>query len=152
MGVSPSRMAWIPNLKHDDLALTLNHEREQDMSQQSGVPPHIKTTETVVRLYVLLSQYLDRCHDEGASHTYPESEFQAHLAETRAEAVQRFSTNRVVHNKIEQEYERLLTLGSAMAKGPTDEQTKAQLRQERGILQTKTETLSDLLAVFRSLD
>jgi len=120
------------------------------MSQQSGVPPHIKTTETFVRLYVLLSQYLDRCHDEGARNAYPESEFQAHLAETRTEAAQLFSTNRVVHDKIEKEYERLLNLGSAFVKGPKDENIKAQLMQEREILRYKTLTLSDLLAVFRS--
>ena len=47
------------------------------MTPQQDVPQHIKTTETFVRLYVLLSQHLDRCHDEDARNAYPESEFQA---------------------------------------------------------------------------
>ncbi len=72
------------------------------MTPQQDVQQHIKTTETFVRLYVLLSQHLDRCHDEGARSTFPESEFQAHLAETRAVAALLFSTNRVVKYKVEQ--------------------------------------------------
>ncbi len=102
-------------------------------------------------MYVLLSQHLDRCHDEGARNAYPESEFQAHLAETQTEAAQIFSTNRVVKDKIEHEYDRILNLGSVFVKGPKDEGTKTQLKQERETLRIKTLTLSDLLAVFRSL-
>jgi len=120
------------------------------MTPQQDVPQHIKTTETFVRLYVLLFQHLDRCHDEGARNAYPESEFQAHLAETRAEAAQLFSTNRVVKDKIEHEYDRILNLGSIFIKGPKDEGTKTQLKQEKETLRIKTLTLSDLLAVFRS--
>jgi len=122
------------------------------MTPQQDIPQHIKTTETFVRLCVLLSHHLDRCLDEGAGSAYPESEFQAHLGETRAEATQLFSTNRVVKDKIEHEYEHILNLGLDYVKGPKDESTKTQLKQERETLRIKTLTLSDLLAVFRSLD
>ena len=101
-------------------------------------------------MYVLLSQYLDRCHDEVARNSYPESEFQIHLGEARAEATELFSTNRVVKDKIEHASERVLTLGAAYVEGREDEGTKAQLEKDREILRIKTLALSDLLAVFRS--
>ena len=37
----------------------------------------------LVRLYVFLAQYLDRCFDEAARKSYPDAELQAHLTETR---------------------------------------------------------------------
>ena len=120
------------------------------MTQNNDAPLHIKTTETFVRLYVLLSQYLDRCRDEAARNSFPESEFQAHLAETRAEAAELFSTNRVVKEKIEHEYERVLNLGVAYIEGPEDKGTETQLKNEKEILRIKTLALSDLLAVFRA--
>ncbi|NKB81198.1 MAG: hypothetical protein GKS05_04775 [Nitrospirales bacterium] len=122
------------------------------MTPQQDVPQHIKTTETFVRLYVLLSQHLDRCHDEGAKSAYPESEFQMHLTRTRTEAAQLSSNNRVVKDKVEDEYENILNLGAAYVKDPNDERTKDQLLQERAVLRIKMLTLSDLLAVFRSSD
>ena len=122
------------------------------MTQQQDAPQHIKTTETFVRLYVLLSQHLDRCHDEGAKSAFPESEFQEHLAETQKEAAKLFSNNRVVKDKVEAEYERILNLASAYVNAPNDERTKDQLLQERKMLGVKMLTLSDLLAVFRSSD
>ncbi len=122
------------------------------MTPQQDVPQHIKTTETFVRLYVLLSQHLDRCHDEGAKSASPESEFQMHLTSTRTEAAQLSSNNRVVKDKVEDEYENILNLGAAYVKDPNDERTKDQLLQERAVLRIKMLTLSDLLAVFRSSD
>jgi len=46
----------------------------------SITPRHIEVTETLVRLYVFLANYLDRCLNEAARQTYPESELQKHLA------------------------------------------------------------------------
>ena len=43
-------------------------------------PNHIETTELLVRLYVFLNQYLDRCVNEAAHQSYPESELKKHLA------------------------------------------------------------------------
>jgi hypothetical protein len=40
------------------------------MSSQAQAPGHIEITETLVRLYVFLTQYLDRCLDEAARKTY----------------------------------------------------------------------------------
>ena len=41
------------------------------MTPQQDVQQYIKTTETFVRWYVLLSQHLDRCHDEGGRSVRP---------------------------------------------------------------------------------
>lgn len=121
------------------------------MPQSADSPQHIKTTETFLRLYVLFSQYLDRCHDEAARQSFPEAEFQDHLEATRAEAARLFSTNKIVHDKIAQEYDRILKVGTAYVNHPDDDQAKTELLREREVLRIKTLTLSDLLAVFRSL-
>ena len=44
---------------------------------------HIETTETILRLYVFLAQFLDRCVDETARKEFPQQELQAHLSTTR---------------------------------------------------------------------
>ena len=43
------------------------------MVAQSSVPSHIEITETFVRLYVFLAQYLDRCQDEAARASFPKA-------------------------------------------------------------------------------
>jgi hypothetical protein len=65
--------------------------------------------------------------------------------------------NRVVKGKVEQECERILSLGATcltgrdQQSGPKDGQDGiAALKAERTILQNKTIALSDLLAVFRA--
>ncbi len=50
------------------------------MSEPDTNLPHITTTETLVRFYVLLAQYIDRCMDEATKRSLPEGEFQKHLA------------------------------------------------------------------------
>jgi len=49
------------------------------MSSQAQAPGHIEITETLVRLYVFLTQYLDRCLDEAAMKSYPDEELHEHL-------------------------------------------------------------------------
>ena len=121
------------------------------MSQESHIPPHIRTTETLLRLYVLLGQYLDRCRtEERGSSPVSEGEFQKHLVETKATVANFLSTNRIVPKKVEQEYERVRTCGEDLIKNPTDSKLQAQVDQEREVLRIKTLALSDLLAVFRS--
>ena len=120
------------------------------MSDQNIGPFYLKTTETFVRFYVLLSQFLDRCQDESTKKSLPEQDFQKHLADTRAEVLTLLSTNRVVKEKVEQESERILSLGTAFTEGRTDEATKTLLGKERETLRIKMLALSDLLAVFRS--
>jgi len=44
------------------------------MFAQTQAPGHIEITETLVRLYVFLTQYLDRCFDEAARKSYPDEE------------------------------------------------------------------------------
>ena len=114
-------------------------------------PGHIEITETMVRLYVFLAQYLDRCMNEAARQTFPEQELQAHLSSTREKMLEILSINRVVKEKVERECERVLTLGSMCLRGgPESTTTVGQLKAERAVLQNKTIALSDLLAVFRA--
>jgi hypothetical protein len=121
------------------------------MNAQSTALGHIDITETLVRLYVFLTQNLDRCLNEAARTSYPEHELQSHLSSTRAEMMEILSVNRVVKNKIEQECDRVLSLAAACL---TDESGKTAaidaLKAERVVLKNKTMALSDLLAVFRA--
>lgn len=121
------------------------------MSAQSSVPRHIEITETLVRLYVFLAQYLDRCYDEAARQTFPESDLQAHLAATKAQMMEILSVNRVVKGKVEKECDHVLSRGAAYLKGGTGNKAVLdELKAERAVLQNKTIALSDLLAVFRA--
>lgn len=121
------------------------------MPKEATVPGHIETTELMVRLYVFLAQYLDRCINEGAHHSYPESELKKHLVETRAKLSDILSVNRVVKNKIEQESDRVLSLGAACLKDATDKTAADTIKAEQAVLRNKTIALSDLLAVFRAV-
>jgi len=121
------------------------------MSAQSSGPRHIETTETLVRLYVFLAQYLDRCHDEAARQAFPEKDLQAHLSDTKARMLEILAVNRVVKGKVEKECDRVLALGAAYLKGGAGKKAiLEELKAERAVLQNKTIALSDLLAVFRA--
>ena len=114
-------------------------------------PNYIETTELLVRLYVFLSQYLDRCINEAAHQSYPEAELKKHLAETRARLSEILTINRVVKTKVEQECDRVLDLGAACLKGGGKTTDVELLKAEQSLLRNKTIVLSDLLAVFRSV-
>jgi hypothetical protein len=121
------------------------------MASQTQTPSHIDITATLVRLYVFLSQYLDRCLDEAVRKSYPEEELQAHLASTRAEMMKILQVNPVVKGKVEQECNRVLSMGAACLKGGKEKTSALEaLKAERGVLKNKTIALSDLLAVFRA--
>ena len=121
------------------------------MTSQSTSRNHIETTELLVRLYVFLNQYLDRCVNAAAHQSYPESELKKHLAETRARLSEILTINSVVKNKVEQECDRVLTLGAACLKGGGKTTDVELLKAEQAILRNKTIALSDLLAVFRAV-
>lgn len=121
------------------------------MTSQVENPQFIHITETMLRLYVLLNQYLDRCQDQAVKETFPESDFQEHLRNTREQAKTLLGTNRVVKEKVEAEAERILQLGEHSIGRGNDEEIKNKLAQEKEILRIKTLALSDLLAVFRSV-
>ena len=107
----------------------------------------------LVRLYVFLAQYLDRCFDEAARKSYPESELQAHLTDTRRELMDILAVNPVVKKKLAQECDRILALGASCLKaGGGDATTRDTIKAERAILKNKTSVLSDLVAVFRALE
>lgn len=121
------------------------------MSQAESAPRHIQTTETLLRLYVLLAHHLDRCRtNESIQSSSPEPDLQRHLADTRDSLDNLLSTNRIVPQKVTEEYERVMNLAHALNKKPVDVELAEQARQEREVLRIKALTLSDLLAVFRS--
>lgn len=106
----------------------------------------------LVRLYVFLAQYLDRCSDEAARKSFPDAELQAHLNETRGQLMEILSVNPVVKKKLAEECDRILTLGASCLKsGAVDSKTREMIQAERAILQNKTVALSDLVAVYRAL-
>jgi len=106
----------------------------------------------LVRLYVFLTQYLDRCSDEAARAGYPEEELQAHLADTRRQLMDILAVNPVVKKKLTDECKRILALGaSCMKPGSADKTLRDAIQAERAVLRNKTIALSDLVAVFRAL-
>ena len=113
----------------------------------------IEIAAAMVRLYVFLAQYLDRCFDEAARKSYPDSELQAHLTETRRRLMDILSVNPVVKKKLGEECDRILALGASCLKsGAADQQTRDAIQAERKVLTSKTLALSDLVAVFRALE
>jgi hypothetical protein len=106
----------------------------------------------LVRLYVFLAQYLDRCFDEAARSTFPDAELQGHLAETRRQLMAMLAVNPVVKKKLTDECDRILALGAAcVTGGAADAKTRETIQAERAVLRNKTIALSDLVAVFRAL-
>lgn len=112
----------------------------------------IDVAAALVRLYVFLSQYLDRCFDEAARKSYPDAELQTHLNETRRQLMEILSVNPVVKKKLTEECDRILALGASCLKSGADGKTRERIQAERAVLKTKTVALSDLVAVFRALD
>jgi hypothetical protein len=107
----------------------------------------------LVRLYVFLSQYLDRCFDKAARKSYPDEELQAHLTETRGQLMDILSVNPVVKKKLGEECDRILALGASCLKsGAGDAKTRETVQAERAVLKNKTMALSDLVAVYRALE
>ena len=122
------------------------------MATHTQTHDYIGITEILVRLYVFLTQYLDRCLDEGARKAYPDEELHAHLSTTRATMADILAVNPVVKSKVEKECKDVLALGAAILRGG-HERTAAMepMQAQRAILRNKTIALSDLLAVFRAL-
>lgn len=106
----------------------------------------------LVRLYVFLTQYLDRCFDEAARKNYPDADLQNHLNETRRQLMDILSVNPVVKKKLVEECDRIVALGAACLKmGNADAKTRETIQVERAVLKNKTIALSDLVAVYRAL-
>ena len=105
-----------------------------------------------VRLYVFLAQYLDRCFDEAARKTYPDSELQVHLTDTRHQLMDILAVNPVVKKNLAQECDRILALGATCLKAGAEAKTRESIQAERTVLKNKTAALSDLVAVFRALE
>jgi hypothetical protein len=113
----------------------------------------IDVAAALVRLYVFLRQYLDRCVDDAARKSYPEEELQSHLTQTRRELMDMLSVNPVVKKKLAEECDRILTLGASYLKsGTAGAKARETIQAEREVLKQKTIALSDLVAVFRDLE
>jgi hypothetical protein len=107
----------------------------------------------LVRLYVFLSQYLDRCISDAVQHNSPDGDLQTHLARTRLELLEILSVNPVVKRKLTDECDRILSLGaSCLSSSSAAAETRERIAAEREVLKQKTTALSDLVAVFRALD
>ena len=121
------------------------------MAAPSAPSSHIQITETLVRLYVFLSQSLDRCLDKSTRESFPEKDHQAFLADTRARVLEALAVNPVVKRKVEEECKRILALAESYLKKRAGKTALVkQLKAERETLRTKLMALSDLLAVFRA--
>jgi hypothetical protein len=122
------------------------------MSSQTSTHHHIEITEMLVRLYVFLTQYLDRCLDEAARKAYPDEELHLHLSTTREAMADILAVNPVVKSKVEKECKDVLALGAAILKGGHERASAMEpMQAQRAILKNKTIALSDLLGVFRAL-
>lgn len=121
------------------------------MAEKNPNSPHITMTETVLRFYVFLGQYIDRCLDAEHRRALPEKEFQQHLATTHDQVVELLGTNRVVKDKAEVEFQRVTAMCQEYLKDPGSGDQSRVLHEEREILRVKMLALSDLLAVFRSV-
>jgi predicted transcriptional regulator len=122
------------------------------MSSHTPTHHHIEITEMLVRLYVFLTQYLDRCLDEAARKAYPDEELHVHLSTTREAMADILAVNPVVKSKVEKECKDVLALGAAILKGGHERASAMEpMRAQRAILKNKTIALSDLLGVFRAL-
>lgn len=107
----------------------------------------------LVRLYVFLSQYLDRCLDDAAQRGVPDGDLQTHLAQTRRELMEILAVNPVVKRKLTDECDRILHLGaSCLTSSSVTAKNRELIHTEREVLRQKTSALSDLVAVFRALD
>ncbi|BCA53508.1 hypothetical protein W02_06480 [Nitrospira sp. KM1] len=112
----------------------------------------IEVAAALVRLYVFLANYLDRCFDESARKTYPDADLQAHLSSTRRELMNILEVNPVVQKKLTEECDRILGLGASCLKNGSHPQHREAIQAERAILKNKTTALSDLVAVYRALE
>lgn len=122
------------------------------MAAQPTAQGMIDVTAAFVRLYVFLTQYLDRCLDQAKAESFPEQELQEHLASTRASLDEILKVNPVVQAKVERECQRILTLGEVLLKGGAEKNAALkEVQAERAVLRNKTIALSDLLAIFRAL-
>ena len=121
------------------------------MSQEKIAPLHIQTTEIYLRFYVLLGKCLDRCLNESEKASMPEQEFQQHFQDTRTQVGKSLSSNQRVQNKLEQEYQRVTNMATSFTNNLHNETLRKEVIQERELLKIKALTLSDLLAVLRSV-
>src|SRR5262245_2847478 len=123
------------------------------MVMAASATAQLEIAAAFVRLYVFLSQYLDRCLNDAVRRSTPDGDLQTHLAQTRQELMEILSVNPVVKRKLTDECDRILNLGaSCLTSNPGMTHNRELIQAEREVLKQKTGALSDLVAVFRALD
>ena len=121
------------------------------MTVHSHVHSHLDVTDMLARLYLLLTQSMDRCVSERVWKNDPEDKFEAHLASTRIAVLDMLAGNRVVKAKVEQECNRIRSLVKAYLMGGASRQVALEeLQAERAAVKHKIIALTDLLAIFRA--
>lgn len=121
------------------------------MNSPSTVHSHIDITDTLARLYLFLTQSMDRCLSEAARINYPADDLQAHVDSTRAAVLDMLAGNQVVKAKVDEECNRVhLLIMACIGDGAAKPGALDELRAERAVLKNKTMALTDLLAVFRT--
>lgn len=121
------------------------------MTDHTPASWYVDITETFVRFYVFLAQQVDRCLDEANRESLSDEEFHRHFTDTADRMFQQVTSNRVVKEKVQQEYDRISSLVNAFCAKPDDASLRQELERERETLRIKMLVLSDLLAVFRSV-
>ena len=120
------------------------------MIVHSDVHSHLDGTDMLARLYLLLTQSMDRCVSERGWKNNPEDMFGAHLASTRIAVRDMLAADQVVKAKVEQECNRIGSLVKVYLMGGASRQVALEeLQAERAAVKHKTMALTDLLAVFR---
>jgi hypothetical protein len=124
---------------------------EQASGDTKSTSQPIEIAETLVRLYVFLTQYIDSCEGDTVGMDYPQIQLETNLASTRAEILEMLKVNPVVQAKVDKECERVFALGRKSLIGGTDKVAALDvLGAHRVIFQNKTVALSDLLAIYRA--
>ena len=121
------------------------------MSQPESTGKHVQIAETLLRFYVLLAQYLDRCENEAVRAAMSEADFGRHLDETRKKIEELVASNRIVPSKVHSEFEQVIDLGRQFTETPNAESVRLEFENERERLRIKSSVLSDLMAVYRSV-
>jgi len=121
------------------------------MAEQSRDPQHIQITEALIHVYLILTQYLDHVVDERKSPELSNQEIETQLEEARSKLQTFLAANPVVQAKVGEESDRILSEATQVRKEGQSTKNIDMLTSERNLLQTKIETLTDLIAVFRAL-
>jgi hypothetical protein len=126
-------------------------ERQRAGGGPASTWQHIEIAETLERLYLFLTQYIDSCERDGRRMDYPQIDLETNVASTRAQILEILKVNPVVRAKVDKECERVFTLGRKSLMGSAEKVAALDvLDAHRIIFQHKTMAIRDLLAIYRA--